>query len=469
MRDLLRRGFRKRRIKEDSFCANCINDSYEFVYNCYHCFLVTAKIFLLTQKVSPEVKIPFHYTYSHLEKNISEETRTLLRYTHPDFILTRLFFYWVCASVFYKLFCIGKSFYISNFNQKEACKFWRNTFYRGNEFNLFLLVFIQFLYKHVFKLFNSWFKEEKFFDVEYKGLRKIGVIDTDGVFSKGDKLFRGKRWGLTFWDRGFNDFVDFGRFSFFDSICRRVCKEDVKEGMGVDIKVFFSFWEENGEGVFDLGFCFSEFMFKFLDKTGKVTKFRVFRIGFKELGVAKSEESKGFGIFLVVFRGVVGRDKLKESVYDLRVKDEGLDVIFGEEKIKRDMKSTGGFHDDNWVLERVKGVKEGFKAFEGHREVAGSDGLSRVIENAEMKIIFRDVDTYVVLHFATSDLRFLKSLTPSSRVAGAFLAQPTYWVLRDRGTYSFGGSKAYEKWSPCPSLFCKLQPYNITQKVLSKT
>jgi hypothetical protein len=63
-----------------------------------------------------------------------------------------------------------------------------------------------------------------------------------------------------------------------------------------------------------------------------------------------------------MFRGVVSRDKLKESVYDLRVKDEGLDVIFGEEKIKRDMKSAGGFHDDNWVLERVKGVKEGFKA-----------------------------------------------------------------------------------------------------------
>jgi hypothetical protein len=28
--------------------------------------------------------------------------------------------------------------------------------------------------------------------------------------------------------------------------------------MGVDIKVFFSFWEENGEGVFDLGFCGSD-------------------------------------------------------------------------------------------------------------------------------------------------------------------------------------------------------------------
>ena len=35
-------------------------------------------------------------------------------------------------------------------------------------------------------------------------------------------------------------------------------------------------------------------MFKFLDETGKNTKFRVFRIGFKELGVIKSKESKDF-------------------------------------------------------------------------------------------------------------------------------------------------------------------------------
>jgi len=208
-------------------------------------------------------------------------------------------------------------------------------------------------------------------------------------------------------------------------------------------------------------------MFKFLDETGKNMKFRVFRIGFKELGVIKSKESKDFGIFFVLFRGVVSRDKLKEFMYDFRVKDEGLDVIFGKEKIKWDMKSTRGFQDDNWLWERLKGVKEG--AFKGHREVTGSNGLSGVIEDEMLKRIFRDINTYVVLHFASSDLRFLKPLTPFSRVTEVFLAQLIYRVLRDRGTYSLGGTKAYKKWSPCPSLFCKLQLYNITRKVLSKT
>ena len=62
--------------------------------------------------------------------------------------------------------------------------------------------------------------------------------------------------------------------------------------MGVDIKVFFSFGEKNSEGVFDLGFSFSKFMCKFLDKASKTKEFKVFRIGFKELRVIESEERK---------------------------------------------------------------------------------------------------------------------------------------------------------------------------------
>ncbi|QER41258.1 hypothetical protein F1847_08820 [Thermodesulfobacterium sp. TA1] len=84
-----------------------------------------------------------------------------------------------------------------------------------------------------------------------------------------------------------------------------------------------------------------------------------------------------------------------------------------------------------------------------------------------MEVIFRNVNTDVMGHDATSFLRFL-SLTPSSRVAGALVAQPTYRVLRDRGTYSLRGSKAYQKWSPCPSLTYKLLFYYTKQNVLNK-
>ena len=467
MRDLQNRELRKSRIKEGSLSTNCIDNPYKFVYNCYHSFLITAKVFLLTYKVGSEVKIPFYYTYRHLEKDISEKARPLLRYAHFSFILTRLFCYWVCACKLYELFGIRKSFYISDFSQKEACKFRGNTFYRGNELNLFLLVFIHFLYKHFFKLFYSWFKEKEFFDVKDKGLREIRIVNPNRVFSKGYDFIGGKGGGFTFRDRGFNNFRDFIWFSFFKGFSRGIFKEYVKEGVGVNIKVFFSFWEKNCEGVFDLSFSFSKFMFKFLDETRSTTEFRVFRIGFKELRVIESKESKNFSIFFIIFRGVVSGDKFKESVDDFRVKDEGLDTFFNEKAVKGDVEPTRGFHNNNRFREGFEKVKEIREALKRHREFAGGEGFSFMVKDAEVEVIFRNVNTDIMGHDATSFLRFL-SLTPSSRVAGALVAQPTYRVLRDRGTYSFGGSKAYKKWSPCPSLTYKLLFYYTKQNVLNK-
>ena len=441
MRDLQNRELRKSRIKESSFSTNCIDNSYKFVYNCYHSFLITAKVFLLTYKVGSEVEIPFYYTYCHLEKDISEKTRPLLRYAHFSFILTRLLYYWICARILYELFGIRKSFYISDFSQKETCKFRRDAFYRGNELNLFLLVFIHFLYKHFFKFFYSWLKEKEFFDVEDKGLREIKVINSDRFFSKVYELIGGKGGGFTLRDRGFNNFGDFIGFSFFKGFSRGIFKEYVKEGAGVDIEVFFSFWEKDCEGVFDLSFSFSKFMFKFLEETSSTTEFRVFRVGFKEFRVIKSEECKDFGIFFVIFRGVVSGDELKESVDDFRVKDEGFDTFFNEEAVKGDVEPTRGFHNNDRFREGFKKVKEIREALKRHRKFAGGEGFSFMVKDAEVEVIFRNVNTDVMSHDATSFLRFL-SLTPSSRVAGALVAQPTYRVLRDRGTYSFGGSKA---------------------------
>ncbi|WP_245542864.1 hypothetical protein [Thermodesulfobacterium hveragerdense] len=44
----------------------------------------------------------------------------------------------------------------------------------------------------------SWFKEETLFDVEDEGLRKIGVVDTDGVFSKVYDVLSGEERVFTF-------------------------------------------------------------------------------------------------------------------------------------------------------------------------------------------------------------------------------------------------------------------------------
>ena len=175
MRDLQRQNrFRKTMVKESSFSAKSMDDSYKFIYHCYHCLFITTKI--------------SHHTCCHLEENISEKARSLFGYTHSEFILTRPFHNWISTCVLYKLLCIGEVSYIFNFSQKRPRKSLRDTFYGGNQFHLFLLVLIYSVHKHLFKLIYSWLKEKEFVDVEDESFRKVRVINADGVFSSLDNL-----------------------------------------------------------------------------------------------------------------------------------------------------------------------------------------------------------------------------------------------------------------------------------------
>ena len=57
---------------------------------------------------------------------------------------------------------------------------------------------------------------------------------------------------------------------------------------------------------------------------------------------------------------------------------------------------------------------------------------------------------------------FFESLISILSLGRGFMAQPTYWDLRDRGTYSFRGFIAYKPWSLCPSLpFGLIEDVNI--------
>jgi len=222
----------------------------------------------------------------------------------------------------------------------------------------------------------------------------------------------------------------------------------------------------------------SKFSFKFLNEAGKSTKLKVFRVGFKHLRVIEGKESQYFSILLILFRGVVSRDKLKESVDDLGVKYEGLDIFFSKKAVKGDVESTRRFHDNDCVSEGFKKVKELREALNGHGKFTEGKDLAVFCKDTEMEIILRYVNTYIMTHNATSLFSRFLSLTRSSPVAGALVAQPTYWELRDRGTYSFGGLIAYSPWSPCPSLsykpekvslrdilyriYCRRKPVNLT-------
>ncbi len=69
----------------------------------------------------------------------------------------------------------------------------------------------------------------------------------------------------------------------------------------------------------------------------------------------------------------------------------------------------------------------------------------------DIKEILRDINTN------GNNLRnlhmFFESLISILPLGRGFMAQPTYWDLRDRGTYSSRGFIAYKPWSLCPSLF----------------
>jgi hypothetical protein len=179
------------------------------------------------------------------------------------------------------------------------------------------------------------------------------------------------------------------------------------------------------------------------------------------LRVVESKESQYFSIFFILFGGVVSTDKLKESVDDLGVKYEGLDIFFNKKAVKGDVESTRRFHNNDCVSEGFKKVKEIREALNGHGKFTRGKDFAVFCKDTEMEIILRNVNTYIMIHNATSLFSRFLSLTPSSPVAGALVAQSTYWELRDRGTYSFGGLIAYKQWSPCPNLSYKTEKVSL--------
>jgi len=185
-------------IKISSLSAKGINHPYELIYHRYHRLLITLKLLLFTQKVFFEILVPRNYPHCHLKKDISEPGTSLLRNAHVHSELTRLLYHRVCASVFYELFGIGKSVHIFNFRQKMNRKLRRNTFERGDELYLLVLVFVYFFKEHAFKFLDPWFKKQNFFNVEDEGLGKVGVMDTDRGFSEVYDVFRGEGGFSTF-------------------------------------------------------------------------------------------------------------------------------------------------------------------------------------------------------------------------------------------------------------------------------
>ncbi|WP_028841791.1 hypothetical protein [Thermodesulfobacterium hveragerdense] len=84
----------------------------------------------------------------------------------------------------------------------------------------------------------------------------------------------------------------------------RELKEDVKEGEGKDVEMFFSFGEEHREGVFYLGFSFREFFFEFWDEAREGSQLMVRRKRIKELGTLVKRIVSPYKISLQTFASI---------------------------------------------------------------------------------------------------------------------------------------------------------------------
>jgi len=176
---------------------------------------------------------------------------------------------------------------------------------------------------------------------------------------------------------------------------RREVKEDIKEGFGEDIEMFFSFREEDREVVKDLSFSFRDLMFNLRDLSCEDFKVGGGRRGFKEFRIFESEESDDEGIFFVGFGGIGVVNVGGEFRDSFRIDNEDRSIVLEEEVGNRDVISTRGFDNDSVRGEMFDDVKEVVKSLRGLRDRTLFEDFRGIVNNAEVKGVFGDIDAYV--------------------------------------------------------------------------
>lgn len=446
MGSLRRREFR--RIKKLGPGAQGINYSDQFIDHRYHGLSVTSKLGIFPLEVDLKRSFPLNNSYGHLEKDVSEIGITLFGDTHLDLPFSRLFYDRIGSGIFDQFFGTAETLDIFYFGQEFSRQLGRNAFDRGNTFQLSFHSVFNLIFQVIFQFFNYRFQKEEFFHVELKGLFQAFMRDTHGVLgqlhqvSGGEGRFTARQSG--------EDVVYFSPSSLGNSFSGGIATKDFKKGLREDIEVFFGFGKKGCQRVFDLGFGFGEFLFEFLDLSGQEFGFGGEGSGLKEMGIGEGKEGQEEGVFLIGLRGVVSGDETDKVMDHLRVEERYLEALIQEEGEKWQVKTSGGLKDDMvWGI-GGESFEKVFEPFGRHGKVFRGELPLFWVKDTELEGIFGDIDTYVE-HRLPPGIRYmsLSSILPFGR---GFCAQPTHWELRDRGTDSFRGSLAYEKWSPCPSI-----------------
>jgi hypothetical protein len=383
---------------------------------------------------------------------------TLLRDTSFYHHLPRLLNNGVSACILNNLLPAIKPPNISQLSYESTSKFKGDAGNRRDNQDFKRKKTFNFFGEELRELFGIRNKEKELFYMELQRSLKTGVRNTYGILGSSDNIFSGERRLSSLLSAvGLQTLVHLISTGLSNKGSRREGRKDRKKGIGENIKHSLSFWKEDRKEISDFGFTLRDFLFNSLNFPCKESNRRNIGRGTDQLWLRRSKESDEESILLVGLGGVRRGVKIRKTTNYFWVNDADIKTCFAQEDKKRNVESSGRFHHNHRMRiggKRIKHLTKGKEAFLRVRKRTFVDDATIFrINDTEVERVLRDVNSNVE-HGKTSLLSFfdlsLISILPG---CGGFLAQPTYRELRDRGTDSFRGFRAYVKWSPCPSLF----------------
>ena len=438
----------------------------KLVNNGNHCFLITAELGELMIEIISKYLTPLNHPNSHLEQNIPQVRISLLGNTTLYPPLTRLLHNRIGTSILNDLLPVVKPFNISNLSNKSASKSNGNTRHRRNYFNLTREETLNLPDKRSTNFLSLSKEELQLFNVVNKSSFHTFIRDTyRGRSSSHNILSRERRISSL----SFDDAISYTFNSSLRDLRRR--REDLQYGEesgGKDIKIFLGFWEKDRKAVLNLSFTRSDLLFNFLQLSCKELhrrKGRIRKMLRNKFRLRSREDSDIESIFFIGFRRVVSRKELYETMDGFGINNRNRESFGRKEDSKRDMISSRRFEYHGTGRKRRDNRNKGRETLHTHWEGTLLENGFVLFNDTEIERVFRDVNSNVE-HGKTSLSGFfdlsLISILPNGR---SFKAQSTNWELRDRGTDSFRGFRAYVKWSPCPS-FCSLTGNNFFYRKL---
>jgi hypothetical protein len=419
--------------------------------------------FFIGQSVSPSFKevrlksvIESNNTCGHKINNSSEVAVTSFRYSTCALKLTRLIDRGVDTCIGNKAFMGGEVFNTTDFSKESGTCSGINTINGGNNFEFINGDALALLFKGSVEGIESFQKvqeggdfltEDEFFSRAYGG---------DRVFSGMDELFRRHRGSSasTIKTEGLREGLG---IRGGDDACRGELLKELEHGFSEGITEAEEFGEGSLKEPFDFVFGRGDKGCDGFSFSGNISEVREV-LGDMGLGdgvfMDEDKTGNGEGVFFVGFGFSEG--EFSEVKDQEGVDNDGIKAFLGEEGEEIDVVTTSGFHG-NECRGRTAAVggdvfKEGGEALFVHTGREREKGFAFCVNTSSREGILGDIDTdEESIHFGTS-LRYSadkagEASRPILHSDEGSLTQSTYDGYGRQGTNSLKGSKTQVKWS----------------------